>query len=30
MIKPKGKYETLNKERHLSKEEYLELLVAES
>jgi hypothetical protein len=30
MIKPKGKYETLDKERHLSKEEYLELLVAES
>ena len=30
MIKPKGKYKTLNKERHLSKEEYLELLVAES
>jgi hypothetical protein len=30
MIKPKGKYKTLDKERHLSKEEYLELLVAES
>jgi hypothetical protein len=30
MIKPKGKYETLGRERHLSKKEYLELLVAES
>jgi len=30
MIKPKAKYETLGRERHLSKKEYLELLVAES
>jgi hypothetical protein len=30
MIKPKAKYETLGRERHLSKQEYLELLVAES
>lgn len=30
MIKPKGKYETLNRERHLTSGEYLELLVAES
>jgi hypothetical protein len=30
MIKPKGKYETLGRERHLSKKEYLGLLVAES
>jgi hypothetical protein len=30
MIKPKAKYETLGRERHLSKGEYLNLLVAES
>jgi hypothetical protein len=30
MIKPKGKYEKLGRERHLCKKEYLELLVAES
>jgi hypothetical protein len=30
MIKPKAKYETLGRERHLSKQEYLKLLVAES
>jgi hypothetical protein len=30
MIKPKAKYETLGRERHLCKKEYLELLVAES
>ena len=30
MIKPKGKYKTLNTERHLTSKEYLELLVAES
>ncbi len=30
MIKPKAKYETLGRERHLTKKEYLELLVAES
>ena len=30
MIKPKGKYETLGRERHLTSKEYLELLVAES
>jgi hypothetical protein len=30
MIKPKGKYEKLGRERHLSKQEYLNLLVAES
>jgi len=30
MIKPKGKYDKLNRERHLSKQEYLNLLVAES
>jgi hypothetical protein len=30
MIKPKAKYETLDRERHLSKGEYLNLLVAES
>jgi len=30
MIKPKGKYDKLDRERHLSKQEYLNLLVAES
>ena len=30
MIKPKEEYETLGRERHLSKQEYLELLDAES
>lgn len=30
MIKPKGKYETLNGVRHLTSKEYLKLLVAES
>ena len=30
LIKPKARYETLGRERHLSKQEYLKLLVAES
>lgn len=30
MIKPKGQYDTNSRERHLTKKEYLELLVAES